>query len=79
MAKNMQHRLKYGYSIYQPPLKVAFRGHLSPIDELKVRPVWIQPFETLLLEGVFARNIYEAFKREGAPLHFGENAMPRLN
>lgn len=46
MSRNILHRLKYGYKVYQPPCLLAFRGHLSPVDDLKVRPIWIQPFET---------------------------------
>jgi len=41
MAQNMLHRIKYGKNVFQPYFKLAFRGHLSPVDELKVRPIWI--------------------------------------
>lgn len=78
MSRNMLHRLKNGYKIYQPPMKIAFRGHLSSLDDQKVRPVWVQPFETLILEALFAHNVYEALKQNGKPFHFGENSMPRL-
>jgi len=49
------------------------------MEKYKVRPVWVQPFETLLIEGIFARPLYELYKRIGFPMHFGESAMYRLN
>lgn len=41
MCRHMIHRMKYGYDVYQPPMKLGFRGHLSPVDEVKVRPIWV--------------------------------------
>lgn len=74
----MQHFVKYGHKVYQPPYKVAFRGHLSPIDDIKVRPVWVAPFEVLINESVYCSNIYEILKGDNI-MHFGANAMPRLH
>jgi len=41
VSRNMLHRLKAGYPIYDPPKKVGFRGQLSDADNPKVRPVWV--------------------------------------
>lgn len=60
VSRNMLHRLKAGKPIYQPPAKLGFRGQLSPHDEPKVRPVWVMPFETLIIESLFGRNINRA-------------------
>jgi len=50
MSKNILHRIKNDYKVYQPPAKLAFRGHLTKIEEPKVRPVWIIPFEIIIIE-----------------------------
>lgn len=78
MSRNMMHRLKYGYQIYQSPMKLAFRGHMSPLDEHKVRPIFVQDFSTLICESIFFTNIYEQLKLTGAPFHFGTQALQRL-
>jgi len=39
----------------------------------------VQPFETLVLESLFACNIYETLKLQGEPCHFGEHAIQRLH
>jgi len=51
---------------------------LSPIEDVKVRPVWVSSFEVLIMEAIFGRNCYEQFKNLGRPFHFGDEAMPRL-
>jgi len=48
------------------------------MDELKVRPVWVFPFEILTCEAIFLRNMYEELKIKCNPLHFGVNSMPKL-
>jgi len=59
-------------------VKIAFRPHLSPISALKVRPIWVFPFEILINEAIFVRNFYEELKIRCDPMHFGVNAMPKL-
>lgn len=80
MARNMVHRLKNNYKIYQPPLKLGFRGHLSEEDAPKVRPIWVQPFETILIESMFTSNVYESLKHQAnGSFHFGTKALERLS
>lgn len=78
IAKYMMHSIKYDYSAYQPPSKIAFRGHLSPIEDPKTRPVWVAPFEVIILEQVFGQELVDRMKSGLGIIHFGEDAMPRL-
>jgi len=78
MAKGMMHRIKYGLNCYQPPSKVAFRGHLSDINEPKTRPVWVAPFELLIIEQLMGMNLIAKAKSLDI-IHFGEDSMPKLS
>jgi len=48
-----------GKKIPQLPCTLALRGHLSPITENKTRPIWLVPFETIALENIMFRNMYD--------------------
>jgi hypothetical protein len=48
-----------GRKIQQQPCMLALRGHLSPIDQIKTRPVWINSFDHLTLENMMFRKIYD--------------------
>lgn len=68
--------------MYQPPCKMAFRGHLSSIEEgkKKVRSVWIYPFEIIMLESVFADPIIDRFMEDiDMPFLSGRDAFFRLS
>lgn len=77
MSKGMMHRIKYDLPCYQPPSKIAFRGHLSPVDDPKTRPVWVAPFELLIIEQLMGMNLISKAKKLDL-IHFGEDAMPKL-
>jgi len=52
-AQYIKHGVKLGHKLYKIPCMMGFRGHLSKKEEMKVRPVWIYPFEIIQLESVF--------------------------
>jgi len=79
MMHYMKHRIKSGLKVFSPPCKLAFRGHLSKIDEPKVRAVWVYPFEVCLLEFPFSLGLNRALQADpDGPLLFGPNALTRL-
>jgi len=41
------------------PFTLALRGHLSPVNELKTRPIWLSPFEHIVMENVLFRHLYD--------------------
>jgi hypothetical protein len=41
---------------------MAFRAHLSPKENPKVRPVWIYPFEMILMEAPFVIPLTDQIK-----------------
>jgi hypothetical protein len=61
MSRNMLHKLKNGFPLWWPYCTIAFRGHLKPVDEPKTRPVWIQPFEVVILEQYFGRCLIDMY------------------
>jgi len=77
-ASYMAHFISAGKRIFIPPAKLALRGHLSEVDALKTRPVWVFPFEITILEGKWAIPYYEFLEQEVPAVHFGEGAMQRL-
>jgi hypothetical protein len=63
-ARQRRQYLRYGYWDLVP-YKFAMRGHLSPQDANKSRPVWVTPYTTMILENYMFRNIYDfMFKDE---------------
>nr|ATD50490.1 RNA-dependent RNA polymerase [Magnaporthe oryzae partitivirus 2] len=77
-ASYMAHFISAGKHIYVPPAKLALRGHLSELEEIKTRPVWVFPFEVTILEGKWAIPYYRFLEEEVPSVHFGEGAMQRL-
>lgn len=78
IAQYMKHCLKSGKRCYVPPCKLGFRGHLSPEDNQKVRPVWIYPAEITALESCFSQPYYEFLQRDVPAIFFGEGSFKRL-
>lgn len=85
LSKMISHRLKNitkhkdQFKIYQPPAKIGTRGHLSPIDAVKTRLIYVVPFEIVGLEQQFVKPIINHLaKNPNTAIHFGEDAMPRL-
>jgi len=58
LARQRRQYLRYGYWDLVP-YKFAMRGHLSPNDQNKSRPVWVTPYTTTILENYMFRNIYD--------------------
>nr|UBK24765.1 RNA-dependent RNA polymerase [Nigrospora sphaerica partitivirus 1] len=77
-ASYMAHFIASGKHVYVPPAKIALRGHLSEVEEQKVRPVWVFPAEVTVLEGKWAIPYYKFLEEEVPTVHFGEGAMQRL-
>jgi hypothetical protein len=63
VAKQRRQYLRYGYWDLVP-YKFAMRGHLSPINENKSRPVWVTPYTTVMLENYMFRPIYDFIFRD---------------
>lgn len=57
-AKMRRTLLRYGHWDLVP-YKFAMRGHLSPVDQNKSRPVWVTPFTTVILENYMFRPLYD--------------------
>lgn len=70
--------MKYDLPFFKPPCKFAFRAHLSPKDEPKVRLVWVFPFEWTMIEQLLFLGVYERFKTDIKIMHFGDKSMSRL-
>jgi len=77
-ASYMAHFISAGKHVYVPPAKLALRGHLSDVDNLKTRPVWVYPAEVTILEGKWAIPYYQFLEEEVPTVHFGEGSMQRL-
>jgi hypothetical protein len=58
VARQRRQLLRYGHWDLVP-YKFAMRGHLSPVDQNKSRPVWVTPYTTVILENYMFRNIYD--------------------
>jgi len=78
VASYMAHMISARKRVYVPPTKLAVRGHLHDIDEPKARPVWVYPFEVLILEAKWAIPYYGFLENEVDAVHFGEGSMIRL-
>lgn len=50
--------LTHGKRIVQQPCLLALRGHLSTLDKIKTRPIWINSFDNITLENMLFRNVY---------------------
>jgi len=78
----MIERWKQGLDNEQIPCKLALRGHLSKVDEVKTRCVWVAPVEHVILENMFFRGFYHQIF---AGLHHqrlfmtGKDTISRLN
>jgi len=48
-----------GKKIEQLPCLLALRGHLSPLEKIKTRPVLINSFDHIALENLLFRNVYD--------------------
>lgn len=57
LARTLAHRVKQRYSIFWPPCMMGCRGHLSSLEKPKTRPVWVYPFEIVLIEKMFAQDL----------------------
>jgi len=74
--------LKQGRRLSQIPYKLGQRGHLSPVDEVKSRPIWMGAAETALLENSLFRGFYDQIFNKK---HFqdliltGKDSMKRLH
>jgi len=78
-AKRMQYRI--GRNLFCPkiPCTIAVRGHLSPVEQNKSRPVWVMPYETILLECSLTQKIYAMLKKDQSlPFITGDGSMKRL-
>jgi hypothetical protein len=62
------------------PNTLAVRGHLSPIDENKSRPIWIMPYESVLIESSLFLNVYRKLKLETSlmPYLTGHHSLSRF-
>jgi len=62
------------------PCTLAMRGHLSEKKLNKTRPVWVTPFETVLLECTMFYNFYKVLKADQGKIPFitGDGSMHRL-
>jgi hypothetical protein len=79
LGNYMLHCIRDGLHVYVPPTKIAFRGHLSPIDELKVRSVWNYPAEITMIESIFSTDIYQYHKGNTfSPMFYGSDSIKRL-
>jgi len=64
------------------PYKLGQRGHLSPVNELKSRAIWMGPIETNIMENMLFRPFYDQIF---STLHLsdtilsGDKAMARLH
>ena len=52
-------KLTAGKKIEQRPCLLALRGHLSPLENIKTRPVWVNSFDNITLENILFRNVYD--------------------
>jgi hypothetical protein len=61
------------------PCILALRGHLSPIEQNKTRSIWIVPFETIVMENVVFRNIYDyVYEHLANTILTGKKTLSRL-
>jgi hypothetical protein len=79
-ARWLGHRMKQGgkgfnpSKIQFPPCMAATRGSMSDRDDPKTRMVWIYPAEMLVVEGLYAPKMYEAFiAQKDSPLLTGKS------
>jgi len=78
IAYYIQHNVGDNKKVYRTPCKLALRGHLSEVDEMKTRPVWIYPGEITMLEAKFGLPYYEFLESEVPEIHFGPKSMQDL-
>jgi hypothetical protein len=75
----IKHQVKRGKTVFQPPCKLAYRPHLSSRTDPKVRPVWVYPFELILLEAPFVVPLNKRFQKDpDSRLLYGEHQLQRL-
>jgi hypothetical protein len=62
MCKRIRTRYKYGKkcTIKKIPCKIAARAHLHHKDKYKVRAIYIQAIEVIILEAIFANGVIKA-------------------
>jgi len=71
------HQVRHGYYVYETPCKLAFRGHLSPADDPKTRPIWVYPAEINILESMWGQPYYDWLESQDVVMN-GPGTMPRL-
>jgi len=76
---NIQHWLKRDRKIYKLPCKLGLRGHLSKIDEKKVRGIWIYPAEITHMENVFSYNYTQWMTTCCPAVILGENSLKKIS
>jgi hypothetical protein len=70
--------VKEKYSDYHPCI-LALRGHLSPLEQNKTRSIWIVPFETIVMENVIFRNVYDyVYEHLADVILTGKKTLSRL-
>lgn len=81
-VRNAMHVLRSGRTLEQIPYKLGLRGHLSPVEKLKSRAVWMGAVETNVMENMLFRGFYDQLFNG---LHFqsrvmtGKDSMKRLH
>lgn len=81
-VKGMIEKWKRGEQVQQIPCKLALRGHLSEVDKVKTRCVWVSPVEHIILENMFFRGFYhQIYANENHRNLFmtGKYTIARLN
>lgn len=82
----LAHRMKQGgkkwdpRSVQMPPCMMARRGSLAPVEQPKDRLVWVYPAEMLMVEGLYAPKLIEAYKAlgENNPMVQGRHTDRRI-
>ncbi|CAG8757287.1 7245_t:CDS:1, partial [Racocetra fulgida] len=73
------YRLLRKEKIEYKPCVLALRGHLSPLEQNKSRAIWVVPFETIVMENLLFRNVYDyLYKKLSDVFLTGKNTLYRL-
>jgi hypothetical protein len=79
-AKAMISAIKNNEKVHFVPCTLAVRGHLSPVLENKSRPIWVLPYESVIVEATLFTTIYQQLKKADSCVPFltGKQSLQRF-